>query len=521
MRYSLILLFAITGLLIACKEDPGLVRDLPAAEPDVIQNQTSEPSAWIPRFAADTIPEVWNTGDRAHVGAHYGISLHDAPQGTRTGRYNHNATVEVIETTQIVDTVYIGEQTFPTRWLKVQGGQKVHYVLDHYLTKEYTGYQEFIAGYAVGDSVYVTAASGLRYRDAPQGTVAGKFRFNQQLRVVEVSNVTETLKDGDRQIPGRWILVQAGADQGYVFSGFTGATRVPSLNAPTSIKDLDIFYLGGVFEAEEGRTMVTLTDSYPYSANVDSLVIDDRYKDNSLSERELVHTLSRKRKNIFLDRIGYTDNHELYVYDYEKNKMASAPVASLDLIAHINPYGASDPMEDYDFMIGFDITDQPEFAQFTSDATYVWASVATSNPFSSAGMQPLDWQPRNWSSMPVTVERINENLGAFLIEESKIMHARSEGLDYYVLDGLHLVATPQDTWDPVLHVTLYEGESASRAGLNDLSKTEHSISQWAGKLFKDYPPVTFGYLYESFGCEAIYITGNPQRSVYVKCDNRH
>ncbi len=47
------------------------------------------------------------------------------------------------------------------------------------------------------------------------------------------------------------------------------------------------------------------------------------------------------------------------------------------------------------------------------------------------------------------------------------------------------------------------------------------VNQWTGKLFKDYPPVLFGFVWQSFGCDNIDIIQLPLTTIPILCDNRH
>lgn len=44
--------------------------------------------------------------------------------------------------------------------------------------------------------------------------------------------------------------------------------------------------------------------------------------------------------------------------------------------------------------------------------------------------------------------------------------------------------------------------------------------QWTGKMFKNRPPVIFGFLYESYKCEDIDFLKLPKSRILISCDNR-
>ena len=51
---------------------------------------------------------------------------------------------------------------------------------------------------------------------------------------------------------------------------------------------------------------------------------------------------------------------------------------------------------------------------------------------------------------------------------------------------------------------------------------DHVIySQWTGHLFKNRPPVIFGFTSESFGCSSISLMDKNLSEIPINCDNRH
>ncbi|OOV49996.1 hypothetical protein B1J94_03585 [Leptospira kirschneri serovar Grippotyphosa] len=44
--------------------------------------------------------------------------------------------------------------------------------------------------------------------------------------------------------------------------------------------------------------------------------------------------------------------------------------------------------------------------------------------------------------------------------------------------------------------------------------------QWTGKMFKNRPPVIFGFFYEDYKCEVIDFLKLPKSGILISCDNR-
>ena len=95
-------------------------------------------------------------------------------------------------------------------------------------------------------------------------------------------------------------------------------------------------------------------------------------------------------------------------------------------------------------------------------------------------------------------------------------------MDYYLINDNHLVIVETATKKLITEAIFTEGESTSRATLSFAnSVNENAPEQWTGNLFKNKPPVFFGFTYESFGCTNINFIENPSNSIYLHCDNRH
>ena len=68
---------------------------------------------------------------------------------------------------------------------------------------------------------------------------------------------------------------------------------------------------------------------------------------------------------------------------------------------------------------------------------------------------------------------------------------------------------------------MYQGEGMSLVGLNNYHDYKNEKFQWAGQLFKDLPPVVFGFEWFSFGCEGLDFIVPYEERIDFKCDNRH
>lgn len=67
---------------------------------------------------------------------------------------------------------------------------------------------------------YITAASGLNYRDKPKGTILGKLEYGTKVEIVSHSNIFESIDDGSNTIKGEWLGVNINDAVVYLFGGY-------------------------------------------------------------------------------------------------------------------------------------------------------------------------------------------------------------------------------------------------------------------------------------------------------------
>ncbi len=75
---------------------------------------------------------------------------------------------------------------------------------------------------------YVSAESGLNYRDKPNGKKLGKFDFNDKCTVDTITGVFQTVKDNYSTIKGQWVGTKVNNQRVFVFDGFLADTITKS-----------------------------------------------------------------------------------------------------------------------------------------------------------------------------------------------------------------------------------------------------------------------------------------------------
>lgn len=75
---------------------------------------------------------------------------------------------------------------------------------------------------------YVNTTTRLNYRDKPNGKVLGKFHPNDEVFIIEKTNVFTEIKIDNKLVKGQWVGVRLGKDTVYVFDAFLSLTRKKS-----------------------------------------------------------------------------------------------------------------------------------------------------------------------------------------------------------------------------------------------------------------------------------------------------
>src|SRR5690606_28178861 len=83
-------------------------------------------------------------------------------------------------------------------------------------------------------SQFVSANSGLNYRDIPNGRILDKFPLNTQLKVIDSTKIFEQIEDNGKIVKGEWLGVEKDNDTVYVISSF--------LSDFYNYSDIKIFY---------------------------------------------------------------------------------------------------------------------------------------------------------------------------------------------------------------------------------------------------------------------------------------
>ncbi len=298
-----------------------------------------------------------------------------------------------------------------------------------------------------------------------------------------------------------------------------------SVNGLTNLaaQDLKIFDFQ-YYEKDSTHSFlfISLSEIYPLNENPDSLAIPDvREKEIEEAPNFTYFKLDSTYRQKFLSTTNISETDKVFIYDYSINALQTFTVKNLKVIACLNIYVANWPYSQNDYMIGFEInkkllTGSDKF--FTNSLAYV----GKENPFVRGQVKPIIWKKIEPNVFPSKELPIYDTSYAGKCVTGDVYEFEMEGLQYFVQDLVRLankkisvkrlIVIDLKTKETVCEKLFYSGESASFAPLDN---------QWTGKLFKNKPPVIFGFHWVSFGCPSITFLNSTEKDIHINCDNRH
>ncbi len=291
----------------------------------------------------------------------------------------------------------------------------------------------------------------------------------------------------------------------------------------STAQDLKVFDLT-YYEKDSIQSIafISLSDIYPLSEHQDSLAIPDLTDKNEEEANQFEYfKLSARYRQQFLNQTKISETDKVFIYSYSKNKLISFPVSNLNVIACLNIYGAEWPYSQFDFMIGFEI-DKRYLTDYEKYYVNTFVCIGKKSPFVMNQLSPIVWQKIDSKEFPSKEPISYDTSYAGKSLPGDTYKYEKDGLLYYVQELVRI----SDNWTSVKRLLVintktkkticeknyYSGESASFAPLDN---------QWTGMLFKNKPPVIFGFHYVSFGCPSITFINSTEKDIYINCDNRH
>ncbi len=391
------------------------------------------------------------------------------------------------------------------------------------------------------ETYFVVAKNGLIIRDQPSklGKRIGKLSYGSEVKILKNTGVWLTIRDNDQELKGEWVSITLEPSKKskptanyYIFSGYLVSKEEAIHNdifQKQNMEDLHI-YSTYSFEINTGDivNLIPLTDSYPWTEHKDSLAISNHYLGNIKTDNNNYHQLDSNFRSRFLGRMNISEDHNIFVYNVSRDKIFTYRVKDQPLVGILTPYGAQDQIQQYDYIIGFDLNETLKKGINYTETIFTY--IGKENPFQTGQLQELIWSKIDYNLFKTN---INWNNATFKIRYDPLKDVylfSMENLDYYLINLVendqlrdrHLIIVDRSSKTIMADFYYSEGESSSLAPITIKGAQQGSSGgQWTGKMFKNAPPIIFGILYHTFGCPKIDIISESRSSIRLRCDNRH
>lgn len=363
---------------------------------------------------------------------------------------------------------------------------------------------------------YIIAESGLNYRDAPNGKVLGKFDWRDKVHYLFDTDFKQKITDNYWPIEGYWVALKHKQDTVFVFGPFL-SDQEPQFSR------INLYYAQAAYEEklqpsgkmDRRRAFVNVSESF-------------RMPENFIQPKDLrkdTIDFSKQQKTEFLRRMNYANSDTLFIYDLSTGLVKKHPIRQMPIMACVSIYSqVSEEYKDedystWDYQIGFNLGKSKHEG---------FAMIGSENPFVEKGLEPMEFEK-------MSQKEIDENVKNNIIPEVWKNDSVYKPFFYSYENMYAVVRIDQKTndWQDLIFKNLRtkesysiyqaEGESSSKASLKlKDGKNQNEVSyQFVGSLFKNKPPVSFGYMWESFDCPKIHFLDKDELPIYIQCDNRH
>ncbi|EMM84997.1 hypothetical protein LEP1GSC039_0256 [Leptospira santarosai str. 2000027870] len=318
-------------------------------------------------------------------------------------------------------------------------------------------------------------------------------------------------------------------------------------------EDLNLYNLNTC--GNQSVRFVSLSDKYPVYDYPDWFAIPKLKNRKKKDFQYLI--LGRKYRTRFLSKTKISENDTVFIYDYFTETIATFPVKNLNAVACLSPYMSdmddAPPYSQKDYMIGFEIEKKllKNFKNKSFEYENSLIHIGKQNPFQKGRRKWLLWKkidPKKLSTFKIRVKYApgydpqydptawsGYSFGkAYQFDSAPLRYYLQDLFKYDDLsrpaserdepDCRRLIVINTKTKEIIVEKFYCKGEGAGFAPLKvvgDVDKYWYQRYQWTGEIFKDRPPVIFGFLFVRFGCPSIDFIEQSENSVRINCDNRH
>ena len=308
---------------------------------------------------------------------------------------------------------------------------------------------------------------------------------------------------------------ETGPDSSYV----NNTEEIPiRANAQLLLYDIEMYDRDDLVD-----TFISVSDIYMDPLSVPPEIIENQ-KQIPFEKLRYIN-LDNTYRTKMLKALHLTESDTLYIFNYSSGVVEKTPLKNLKSVAYLSYYvSEGEEVDNTSYMLGFQVNSEKKVEEeFYNKYDNAVAYFGSDNPFIEKQMVRIKWKKIK------AAEYTNKIFNNSELQKSNIYEFKNFGLTYYLQDYgskenvILRVLIVVDKDKNIFFEKAFDLNGEGRA-FNSLSgiETDNGIfSQWTGKLFKNKPPVIFGFTYESFGCSSITIMDQNKSEIVINCDNRH
>lgn len=364
---------------------------------------------------------------------------------------------------------------------------------------------------------YVSATSGLNFRETPKGSILGKFDVNTRLKIIEKTDVFEEIVDDGKVLKGEWLGVKNGEDTVYIFSAF--------LSSSFTYSDLKL-YEATPFRKRDtliSDAFVNVSESFPWSFKKGDISIFPKAQIGKDTIR-----FSADRKKEFLKMMTISSSDSLYLFNMQTDSVFKYTIDDLELVASVSPYETgNNELTIYDYQIGFSL------GKTFKTGGYTLAYIGNESPFQNKKIETIDWQSTTnaeFTKKFISAKNVPEVRKNWFngFEPYQTFKYSNSFADFYIQElykneqyqHRYLIIVNKETNNIIFEEPQISTEGTYEADLFT-ENADFGSGQWTGAIFKNKPPIIYGFTTYSFGCASIKFLGENELEIPIRCDNRH
>ncbi len=288
-------------------------------------------------------------------------------------------------------------------------------------------------------------------------------------------------------------------------------------SAEMNIHGVDLYDRNDLTDA-----FISVSDIYTDSLSIPGDIMKNQ-KQMSFEKLNYLELDGPYRKKM-LTALHLKENDTLYLFNYESAAVQKTPINKVKSVAYLSYYvSEGEDVDESSYMLGFQVESQDKnkeefYKKYDNSIAYF----GSENPFVENQLVRAEWKKIK------STNYTNELYKKSTLKKGNLYEFKNGNLTYYLQEfnsekytTLHQLIVVDDRGKTFFENSYHINDEGSSFNSLSGTETEGINSQWTGKLFKNKPPVIFGFIYESFGCSSITFMDKTTSEITINCDNRH